>query len=264
MPGLTRCVLRLGGPGLRLLIAVAGLCGVLVPNALAARHDDLSEASNALTSSPSEKVRAQAALVLGKKRDARATPFLIRALGDRSPAVRAMSAKALAEIGDIAARAPLESAKNDPDRLVRRCIADALASLTAGIDDTTIQVKAMGDRTNKASSQLRVQMRQVVTGALQGFGLHAPGGFTLDGAIKEFGTSTRADLIEVKVGVELILSTGHPRAVVLMATGEAAVQKPKRQYRPAMQRGMEQEALEHAVRGASEELRDHFAANTPR
>src|SRR5207237_7951167 len=106
-------------------------------------------------------------LVLGKKRDRRATPFLIRALGDRSPAVRAMSAKALAEIGDLVARAPLESAKNDPNPLVRRCVADALASLTAGIDDTTIQVKAMGDRTNKASPQLRAQMRQVVAGEMQ-------------------------------------------------------------------------------------------------
>jgi hypothetical protein len=84
----------------------------------------------------------------------------------------------------------------------------------------------------------------------------------LDGAIKELGTSTGADLVEVKVGVELVLSTGHPSAIVMMATGEAAVQKPKRQYRPAMQRGMEEEALAHAVRGASEELRDHFAANT--
>jgi len=229
-----------------------------------ARRDDLSEAIGALASSRSEKVRAQAALVLGKKRDPRATPALIKALGDRSPAVRAMSAKALAEIGDGAARAPLESARNDPNGLVRRCVADALASLTAGIDDTNIQVKAMGDRTNRAPLHLRAQMREVVAGEMQGFGLHTPGGFTLDGAIKELGTSTRADLIEVKVGVELILSTGHPRAVVLMATGEAAVQKPRRQYRPAMQPGMEQEALEHAVRGASAELRDHFAANGPR
>jgi HEAT repeat protein len=260
-------VYRPSGPALVVVIVLVGIAfgdGGLSSTAFAARRDDLSEASGALASSPSEKVRVQAALVLGKKRDPRATPFLIRALGDRSPAVRAMSAKALAEIGDLAARAPLESAKNDPNPLVRRCVADALASLTAGIDDTTIQVKAMGDRTNRAPLQLRAQMRQVVTGEMQGLGLHAPGGFSLDGAIKEFVTSTRADLIEVKVGVELILSTGHPRAVLLMATGEAAVQKPKRQYRPAMQQGMEQEALEHAVRGASAELRDHFAANGPR
>ncbi|HEX2657098.1 MAG TPA: HEAT repeat domain-containing protein, partial [Polyangia bacterium] len=250
-------------PALTLLVVLA-LPSVGVGLASAARRDDLSEASGALASSPSEKVRVQAALVLGKKRDPRATPFLIRALGDRSPAVRAMSAKSLAEIGDLAARAPLESAKNDPNALVRRCVADALASLTAGIDDTTIQVKAMGDRTNKAPAQLRAQMRDVAAGEVQGFGLHAPGGFTLDGAIKEFATTTRAELIEVKVGVELVLSTGHPRAVMLMATGEAAVQKPKRQYRPAMQPGMEREALEHAVRGASEELRNHFAANGPR
>jgi HEAT repeat protein len=230
----------------------------------AARRDDLSGARSALASSPSEKVRVQAALVLGRKRDARATSLLIRSLGDRSSAVRAMSAKALGAIGDPTARAPLESAKNDPDALVRRCVADALASLTAGNDDTTIQVKAMGDRTNKASLHLRAQMRQVVTSQVRGFGLHAPGGFTVDGAIKDFGTSTRADLIEVKVGVELILSTGHPRAVLLMATGEAAVQKPRQQFRPAMQAGMEQEALEHAVRGASEELRQHMAAYSAR
>jgi hypothetical protein len=49
----------------------------------------------------------------------------------------------------------------------------------------------------------------------------------------------------------------------MMSSGEAIVQRQRRQFRPTMQQGMEQDALEHAVRGASEELRQHFAANAP-
>jgi hypothetical protein len=259
--GIPRCFLLFGGPTVRLIAFAAAAAGIS-PVALGAAPDPLAEAGAALTSGRSEKIRAHAALVLGKRRDPRATPFLIRALRDSSSAVRAVAARALAELRDESARPALESAKNDRDAFVRRCVGEALLTLTNAAADAAIDVKAMGDKTSRASPQLRVQMRQFATVELRGFGFRAPGGFTLDGAIKELGTSTRADLVEVKVGVELVLSTGHPSAIVMMATGEAAVQKPKRQYRPAMQRGMEEEALEHAVRGASEELRDHFAANT--
>jgi hypothetical protein len=48
--------------------------------------------------------------------------------------------------------------------------------------------------------------------------------------------------------------------MVMMSSGEASVQRSRRQFRPAMQAAMEREALEHAVHGASDELRGHFAA----
>jgi hypothetical protein len=47
--------------------------------------------------------------------------------------------------------------------------------------------------------------------------------------------------------------------VFLLTSGEAVVQKPRRQFRSQHRPRMEVEALENAVRGASEDLRRHLA-----
>ena len=223
--------------------------------------DAFTVATADLLSARSEKVRTQAALVLGKRHEARAVPFLLRALADLSPVVRAMAAAALGELGDETGRPGLEVAANDKSPLVRRHAVAALKALSHNDAETVIDVKAMGDRTNKASPQLRSRMRQAVSSELHGFKKHAPGGLAVDGAIKSLAVSIRADLVEVKCAVELILSTGRGNAIVMMTSAEATVQRQKRHFRPAMQAAMEQEALEQAVHGASDELRGHLAAN---
>ena len=48
-----------------------------------------------------------------------------------------------------------------------------------------------------------------------------------------------------------------------MSTGEATVERRVATFRSGMQIDMEQEALAHAVRGATDELRQHLAANVP-
>jgi hypothetical protein len=225
-------------------------------------RDPFATATAAVVGARNEKVRVQAALVLGHAGDIRATPFLVRALGDPSPAVRAMAAKALGDIGDENARPALEVAAAEQNPFVRRQATAALAQLTERKGSTAIKVQSMGDQTRKASPALRERMRGFVTSELQGWKKRAAGGYTVDGVIKTLSFSGRADLIEVKCGVELVLSTGG-NAIVMMSSGEAIVQRQRRQFRPAMQPSMEVEALQHAVRGASDELRQHFAANGP-
>ena len=227
------------------------------------KHDSFTSATQALAGDRSEKVRTQAALVLGHTLDSRATPFLIQALGDRSPVVRAMAAKSLGDIGDDGARAPLATATGDSSPLVRRHAAAALQAIGERQAATIIDVKPMGDRTHKATPELRQRMRRFVAWELKGWKKHAPAGYAVDGAIKTLSTSARSDLVEVKCGVQLVLSTGSGKAIVMMSSGEAIVQRQKRQFRPVMQPAMELDALEHAVRGASDELRQHFAANGP-
>ena len=243
-----------------LVVALAFVALAPVVGWAARTADDFRLATADLLGARSEKVRTQAALVLGRLREARAVPFLLRALADVSPVVRAMAAEALGEIADETARPGLEVAAKDRSPLVRRHAVTALRALAANDAEAVIAVKSMGDRTNKASPQLRSHMRQVVAGELRGIKRHAPGGLAVDGAIKVLGVSTRADMVEVKCAVELILSTGRGNAMVMMSTGEASVQRYKRQFRPAMQAAMEMEALEHAIHGASDELREHFAA----
>ena len=246
-----------------LLVATAAF-GVMLPAlSWAARsgpRDDFAVATSDLLGARSEKIRTQAALVLGRRHEARAVPFLLRALADLSPVVRAMAAQALGELGDETARPGLEVAANDKSPFVRRHAAAALVALSANEAEAVVMVKSMGDRTNRASPELREHMRLVVSHELSGFKRHAPGGLAVDGAIKTLAVSTRGDVVEVKCAVELILSTGRGNAIVMMTTGEAIVQRQKRHFRQALQSAMEQEALEHAVHGASDELRGHFTA----
>jgi HEAT repeats len=225
-------------------------------------RDPFASATAAVVGDRSEKVRVQAALVLGYQRDSRATPFLIRALADPSPTVRAMAAKALGDIGDESARPALEVAAGETIPLVHRHAAAALQALTDRQSLFPIAVKPMGDKTNRASVGLRERMRGFVVAELSGFKKRTVAGYTVDGSIKVLSISGRSDVIEVKCGVELVLSTGA-NAIVMMSSGEAIVQRQRRQFRPVMQPSMELEALEHAVRGASDELRQHFAANGP-
>ena len=250
-------------PRRALLVATTAFAVLLPAPSFAARtgsRDDFTVATSDLLGARSEKVRTQAALVLGRRHEARAVPFLLRALADLSPVVRAMAAQALGELGDETARPGLEVAANDKSPFVRRRAAAALAALSANEAEAIVTVKSMGDRTNRASPELRQHMRQAVAHELTGFKRHAPGGLAVDGAIKVLGVSMRADVVEVKCAVELILSTGRGNAIVMMTTGEAIVQRQRRHFRPAIQSAMEQEALEQAVHGASSELRDHFAA----
>jgi hypothetical protein len=227
------------------------------------KPDPFTSATLALSGHRSEKVRTQAALVLGRTLDPRAIPFLILALGDPSPVVRAMAAQALGDSGDDSASAPLATATQDSSPLVRRHAVVALQAIRERQAATSIDVKPMGDRTRKASAELRQHMRRFVAWELKGWRKHAPGGYAVDGVIKTLSMSERSDLVEVKCAVQLVLSTGSGKAIVMMSSGEASVQRQKRQFRPVTQRAMELDALENAVRGASDELRQHFAANGP-
>jgi len=237
--------------------------------------DPFAEATAILAEAQSYKVRAQAALVLGRRGEPRATPHLIRALDDPSPPVRAVAARALGMIGDPSARKRLEGATRDRDAFVRRSAAAALAALAdrpggaaavAGappLGAGTIQVKPMGDKTHKASVHLREHMRRFVAREVESFRGRAARGFAIDGAIRVLDLTTRGPLVSVTCGVELILSAGSSGAIIVMSTGEATVERRVATFRSGMQTDMEQEALAHAVRGATDELRQHLAANVP-
>ena len=67
------------------------------------------------------------------------------------------------------------------------------------------------------------------------------------------------DRVEVTCSVQLVISRQPTGGVFLLTSGEAVVQKPRRHFRTQNRPGMEVEALESAVRGASEDLRRHLA-----
>ncbi|HEY8923508.1 MAG TPA: hypothetical protein VIU64_03945, partial [Polyangia bacterium] len=110
---------------------------------------------------------------------------------------------------------------------------------------------------------LREHMRRFVAREVESFRGRAAHGFAIDGAIRVLDLTTKGPLVSVTCGVELILSAGSNGAIIVMSTGEATVERRVATFRPGMQTDMEQEALAHAVRGATDELRQHLASNVP-
>jgi len=163
------------------------------------------------------------------------------------------------ELDDVALEALAEAERAEQSGEGTRV---GVGKVTA-VPEATVDVKAMGDRTHHAPAALRDEMRQAVSDEVQRVRPHGSGSFVLDGSIKTLTTSTHADLVEVTCEVELVLSTGHKNAIIMTSTAGASVQRARRQYRPAMQAALEREAMRHAVRGATDELRQHLAANVP-
>ena len=100
--------------------------------AVPARADKVDDLSRALMQDPSYKVRVQAALILGKLKDRRAVPTLIRALKDDNETVRGVAATSLGAIGDPSAIGPLEDAARDGNDFVQSQARKALAMLQGG------------------------------------------------------------------------------------------------------------------------------------
>ena len=261
------------------MLFVAGLVAGLVASsarpARAAAH--IEEVEDALAHDRSYKVRVDAALVLGRLRQTRSVPALIGALRDPNPAVRASAAKSLGHIGSPIAKDAVAKALADPAPEVRRNAKEAMQALGGDVDETpppvlpgapairpragkklSFEVKAMGDQSKHAGEALRSHMRDFMLTQLRPFGDVAPqenhGTYAVDGVIKDLSTSTRNGDVEVSCAVQLVLSRQPGGGVFLLTSGEATVQRPRRQFRPQQKPGMELEALESALRSASEDL----------
>jgi hypothetical protein len=254
---------------------VAGCLAAVARPALAAPR--IEEVEDALAHDRSYKVRVDAALVLGRLRQTRSIPALIGALKDPSAPVRSSAAQSLGRIGSPIAKDALVKVLHDPVPAVRRSAREAMQGLGVEADETppapvpgapairprvgrklSFEVKSMADQSNHAGPALRSHMRDFMLAQLRPFGDVSPpenqGMYAVDGVIKELATSTRGGDVEVSCEVQLVLSRQPGGGVFLLTSGEARVQKPKRQWKPSQKSTMELEALENALRSASEDL----------
>ncbi len=280
---------------LRLGVGVLALC--LARPAFA---DQVGRLVDALGGSPSYKVRVQAAAVLSRMIDPRIAGALGRAATvDPHKVVRAFAAGLLGrnaggDTRDDRARAALMRARIDANPDVRTAAIAALAQLdrrravpspslapaqaVTGVMPSsaranprlTITLRGIGDQTGHAGAGLREQMRQSLADQLRaqvavsiGTDLNPKTAFAIDGAIRRLDLTTRPNEIEIACAVDLVLSR-PTRGIVLIAKGEALVQRPRRGYRPEQRPLIEREAMEHAVRSANENLSRYLSTASER
>jgi len=255
------------------VLALTGVLATLGGSAAAApRPAKIEDVEESLARDPSFKVRVEAALILGRLHQVRSVPALVGALRDPEPGVRAASAESLGEIGSPLARDALVAALRDPEPSVHHAARTALRRLgsdeghTPGEADirrhpapiTSFEVKEIGDPGHRAGPALQSHMRDFLIDQLRPFGDVDPGDrrgtYAVDGVIKSLSLATTGRDVEVSCAVQLVVSRQPAGGVFMLTSGQATVQKPKRQFRPQLRPSMEMEALEAAVRGASEDL----------
>jgi HEAT repeats len=262
---------------LAVLLAELAMALAWCANARAGRPR-IEDVEESLVHDRSFKVRVQAALILGQLGQPRSVPALVGALRDPYPTVRASAAQALARIGTPLARdGVVKAATQDTNPVVRRIAREALKHMAGGDPDAdddspgggatiraranrkrSFEVKPMGDRSRRAGPALRSHMRDFLVDQLRSAGDVTPrpneGDFAVDGVIKDLALATHDGDVEVTCAVQLMVSKQPSGGVFLLTSGEATVQKPRHQWRPQQTPGMELEALEHAVRAASQDL----------
>jgi len=270
------------------VLLVAGLALAVLPPrpARAAQQPRIEDVEESLAHDRSYKVRVDAALVLGRLHQPRSIPALISALKDPHPAVRASAARALGRIGSPIGRDAVAKATQDPVPAVRRAAREALKQMgrhgevaaappppppptTEGrrsapairsrhANRLSFEVKPMGDSSRHAGPALRSHMRDFLVDQLRPLGDPAEreheGAFAVDGVIKDLTMGNHGPDVQISCAVQLVVSRQPGGGVFLLTSGEATVLKPRRQWKPQQRAGMELEALESAVRAASEDL----------
>lgn len=278
--------MRLDRRGL-LLIAAAVWSGG--PSAWA--QDSVASLSGDLAGARSFKVRIQAAYLLGKLHDPRVLPALTRALSeDKEDVVREFVARLIANNpgGDPAgnnARIALVNALRDRSDKVRRAAKSGLQTLEQSVRRTAstntrpmppasgarankrikIVVGKMADRSGQASTGQRDRARQEVMGQLRASPSIAlqdqvddDVSYIVDGSIRKLTLLSLRSDVEATCAIDLILSKPS-RGILMVASGEASVQRPRGQFRPYQRDGMQSEAITHAVRSAHENLAQFLA-----
>ena len=205
--------------------ASAALALALLFLAPRARADaQVERALRALESSPSIKVRSQAALVLGQLKAAEAVPVLRRAASaDGAPVVRIAAVAALAKVASLEARSALDGlVRADPDPSVREAARAALAELSpapsapAGAGATAVSLEDAAGSGGGPTE--RRALRAALGRRLQeaGFRVQGEGGLRIKPSIVKLEVERAGEKTVVAIRAELVAVEGGGRMAAML------------------------------------------------
>ena len=215
-------------------------------------------------------MRLQAAVVLGKLRDRRSVPSLLRALADENETVRGLSAQVLGELGDASIVAALERARrSDASQFVRNRARRGAGQAAARRDGDArraasggalhVEVGGIGVKARHASPELTQRLREYIIRELSRTpGLTLEGkplsGFLIDSSITNVSRRLTDQWVEITCEISFVVGRLPSKAMVMMTSGGATVQAPRMGLRPENEKALQLDALEGAVQGAHENL----------
>lgn len=257
-----------------LLLAVTGVA----PTA-AAQDDRLGRLIRILQTDPSYKVRLQVVIALGKLKDTRAVPALVRALSDDNYTVRGVTASTLGRLGDKRAAAPLKRLiSSDSNSFVRSQATKALAELSGGKGTGPpsgarffITVGKMTNKTGKGGSTLSDAFRDAllkefskVSGVATPWSSSNPSaaelrklkltGFVLDGSITSLTRTRTGSSFELSCSIRVSLATYPGNSMKAFYSGGASMEVDASSFKPADETGLFKDVVEGAAQGAQQHI----------
>jgi len=252
-------------------------------SAAARGEDRITRLIQILETDSSYKVRMQVVITLGKLKDKRAVPALIKALGDENYTVRGVTCASLALIGDARALPDLKRvAKDDSNEFVKNQAEKAVKALGGGgggalpvgarfyvtIGKMSSKATKGGTQAVKAFGDALLKEFSKVAGVATSWGGRKPTaaeltkakmqGFVLDGAILTLTTEKKGSTIEINCNIKVSLATFPGNSMKAFYSGGAGTEVSASSFRPEQEDGIFKDVLEGAAQGARENIVQNF------
>jgi hypothetical protein len=258
-----------------LLLLVAAL-GIALPTEAQAQ-DRITKLVKILETDSSYKVRLQVVIALGKLKDRRAVPALLRALSDENYTVRGVSCASLGQIGDKSALGSLKKvASSDSEQFVRSQAEKAVKALAGGggpptgarffitIGKITNKSTKGGGQAPKVLGDALIKEFSRVGGVATDWGGRLPSaseltkarvkGFVLDGSILSLTTTKNGGNIEISCNIKVSLATFPGNSMKAFYSGGASTEVSAQSFRPGQEDGLFRDVLEGAAQGAKQQI----------
>lgn len=254
---------------------------LLLMAATSAHADRIDRLIQILRTDPSYKVRLQVAITLGKLKDKRSVPALLRTLRDENETVQGVAAAALGQIGDSRAVPGLKALLGrTSNSFVKGQAVRALGRLGGGGGSGSppanarfyVTVGKMKDKTGKGGKKLSQafarallkefsKVRSVATSWAGGGKPSASAlskrrmkGYVLDGAITQLSHRQNGSNIEVSCSIRVSLATYPDNSMKAFYSGGASMAVPSRGFDPSNAYGLYKDLVEGAATGAQQHI----------